>query len=148
MPTSSSSSRKRGVDRGFARVHAAAGQRPLRRVRSEARCSAAQQECGTTGHVDHAAVEAGLRHRASCDPVVHRRRIDPVLTDLGVDQHHRDGRVPLGRVGHDATVVTRQMVPGSAHAAPRHMRWASAERKRKGSALLTAMTCRVRRSAD
>jgi hypothetical protein len=80
-------------------------------VRAEARGSAAQQEGGTAGHVDHATVKAGLRHRASREPVVHWRRVNPVLPDLRVDEEHRDGRVPLRRVRHDATVMTRHTVP-------------------------------------
>ena len=80
-------------------------------MRVEARRPAAQQECGPAGYVDHPAVEAGLRHRASRYPVVDRRRIDPVLADLRVDEQHRHGRVPLRRVGDDATVMAGQMVP-------------------------------------
>ena len=58
-------------------------------------------------------------HRPAVDPVVDGRGIDPVFTDLGVDEHHRDGRVPLRRVGHGAAVVTRQVCAGSVRAARR-----------------------------
>jgi hypothetical protein len=80
-------------------------------VRPETRGSAAQQESGTAGHIDHATVQAGLGHRASRNPVVHRRRVNSVFPDLRVDEHHCDGCVPLRRVGYNATVVTRQSVP-------------------------------------
>jgi|GEM_PF-5464857 len=70
---------------------------------------ATQKERGTAGDVDHAAVER-VRHRASRDPVIHRRRIDPVLSHFGVDQQHGDGRVTLRRVVDRATVVGGQPV--------------------------------------
>ena len=50
-----------------------------------------------------------------CDPVVDGRRVDPVLADFGVDEHHRDGRVPLRRIGHFTALVARQtFLPRSA----------------------------------
>ena len=102
---------KRRIDRILPWVQSTTRKRPLRRMRVEAGRPAAQQECGPAGYVDHAAVEAGLRHRASRYPVVHRRRIDPVLADLRLDEQHRHGRVPLRRVGYDSTVMTGHMVP-------------------------------------
>ena len=109
MPTSSSSSRSAAstaVSPGSSRPP---GKCPLRGMRREPRSPAAQQERGAARDVDHPAVEAGLQQSAPVDPVVDMRRIDPVLTDLGVDEHHRDGRVPLRRVGHDAAVVAARL---------------------------------------
>ena len=97
MPTSSSSSPQRCVDRDFPGVQEAAGQRPLRGMRSQVRRPAAQQESGATGYVEHRAVER-LRRRPPGGRVVDGCRIHPVLAGLGVDEDHRDGGVPFRRV--------------------------------------------------
>jgi hypothetical protein len=78
-------------------------------VRREPRRPSAEQKRGAARDVDHAAVEPFLRHQPAVDPVVDVRGVDPVLAEFGVDQHHGNGGVPLGRVGHGAALMPGQL---------------------------------------
>src|SRR5262245_14063907 len=42
-------------------------------------------------------------------PAVYVDRVHPVIAGVGVDEDHSDGRVPLRRIGHGATVMATQV---------------------------------------
>ena len=79
-PTSSSSSRNAASTAVSPGSRRPPGSAHWAACASQSRCPAAQQESGTAGDVDH--VRPARVHRPGGDPVVHRRRIHPVLTDF------------------------------------------------------------------